>query len=133
MIEMPSAIENKQFKLQHLEEKLKPLGYSIGGNWDYDHGYLDYKINNDRNMYVYLRVPFEAVEGEVGQKGAIVQLGRPFLLAHSYQEDLDDHIMEYNSLMNQFSEPEEKDAKVPQEYFMTGKSLVQELEMTLLF
>ncbi|MEB1807220.1 MAG: YugN-like family protein [Bacillaceae bacterium] len=133
MIELNSAIENKQFKLQHLEEKLKPLGYVIGGNWEYDHGYFDYKINQTVGNYIFLRVPFTAVDGELDQKGVKVELGRPFLLNHDFQESLDDNILEYNSFMNQFSEPENKDAEVPQDMIAHGQSLVQELEATLLF
>ncbi|OLO28629.1 hypothetical protein BTR23_17065 [Alkalihalophilus pseudofirmus] len=133
MIELNSAIENKQFKLQHLEEKLKPLGYIIGGNWDYDHGYFDYKIDADEDKYLYLRVPFKAVDGEIDQKGVKVELGKPFLLNHDYKDDLDDNVMEYNSLMNQFAEPEQKDAPFPKEMVATGQSLIQELEATLLY
>ncbi|MBU8905351.1 YugN-like family protein [Desertibacillus haloalkaliphilus] len=131
MIEMPSNIEQQQFSLHHLEKKLKPLGYDIGGNWDYDHGTFDYKID-DNGSYLFLRIPFYAVKGEVGEKGVIVQLGRPFLLAHEYKSELDDRIMDYNSFMNQFQEPRNKDAVFPNEYIMTGKTLVQELEDTLL-
>ncbi|WP_209125587.1 YugN-like family protein [Alkalihalobacillus sp. BA299] len=133
MIELNSAVENKQFKLQHLEEKLKPLGYVIGGNWDYDHGYFDYKIDATVENYLYLRVPFKAVDGELDQKGVKVELGKPFLLSHAFQESQDDNVMEYNPFMNQFAEPEDKDAQVPQKFIATGQNLVQELEATLLF
>ncbi|WP_216830952.1 YugN-like family protein [Alkalihalobacterium elongatum] len=133
MIQLNSAIENKQFKLQHLEEKLKPLGYVIGGNWDYDHGFFDYKVDQTVGNYVFLRVPFKAVDGELDQKGVKVELGKPFLLNHDFQESLDDNILEYNSFMNQFAEPENKDAEVPQDMITSGQSLVQELEATLLF
>lgn len=131
MIEIPSAIENHQFKLIELENKLKPLGYVIGGNWDYDSACFDYKIDDD-GAYQYLRVPFFAVEGEIGEKGVVVRLGRPFLLAHEYNSGLDDNVMEYNPFFNQFSEPTNKDAEIEPKYVSIGKSLVRELESTLL-
>ncbi len=133
MIALNSQIENKQFKLQFLEEKLKPLGYSIGGNWDYDHGYLDYKIDDDGDSYYFFRLPFQAVKGEIDQKGVIVELGKPFLLAHDYKDDEDDRVMGYNAFMNQFAEPEDKDAEIPPKYMPTAQSLIQELEATLLY
>ena len=40
MYEIPTKIEGKQYSLYKLEEALKPIGYSIGGGWDYDQGYL---------------------------------------------------------------------------------------------
>ncbi len=55
MIEIPSRLEGKQFQLYHLEEQLKPMGYTIGGGWDYDHGYFDYKIADDVGYQVFAR------------------------------------------------------------------------------
>lgn len=132
VVEIPSAIENREFSLIELERKLKPLGYTIGGDWDYDSAFFDYKID-DNGAYQYLRVPIFAVKGEIGSRGAIVRLGRPFLLAHEYRRGLDDQVMGYNALMNQFSEPHDKDAEVEPKYVSIGKSLVKELEATLLF
>jgi len=134
MIPIPSKIEGQTFQLYKLEQELKPLGYTIGGNWDYDHGYLDYKID-DRVGYQFLRVPFEAVDGQLDSQGTTVQLGRPFLLSHKYQEGLDDHIHNEVGAMsasfNQFSEPVDPDASFPEKYIDLGKSLVSELESVL--
>ncbi len=132
MIEMPSQVENQQYKLIDLERKLKPLGYDIGGNWDYDHGYFDYKMD-DVERYLFLRVPFTAVDGELDQKGVIVQLGRPFLLAHQFVSGLDDEVADPNPWVNQFSAPIDKDAPFPEEWIQTGKDLVKELEAVILY
>ena len=105
---MPSTIEGKHFDLYKLEQTLKPIGYSIGGNWDYDHGAFDYKIN-DEVGYQFLRLPFTAVDGQLDARNCTVELGRPFLLSHIYQIGLDDHIGDAGTL-NQFSEPVDKDA-----------------------
>lgn len=131
MIELPSQIENKQFKLVDLEKKLKPLGYDIGGNWDYDHGYFDYKMDGEVS-YLFLRLPFTAIAGELDERGVAVQLGRPFLLAHKYNKGLDDHAEDPNPWVNQFSEPVDKDAQFPQQWVLTGKNLVTELEAVLM-
>jgi len=132
MIEVPSNLENQTFKLIDVEKKLKPIGYVIGGGWEYDHGYFDYKMN-DEGSYLFLRVPFFAVEGEeLDVKGVHVTIGRPFLLAHTYQKGLDDHAEDPNPLFNQFSEPVDPDAEFPDKWIQTGQEYVQELEEILL-
>lgn len=131
MIEVPSQIENQQFTLIDLEKKLKPLGYDIGGNWDYDHGFFDYKID-DEGSYLFLRVPFTAIDKQLDERGVVVQLGQPFLLSHLYNKGLDDHVADPNPLVNQFSEPVDKDAEFPQRWVLTGQKLVAELEAVLL-
>ncbi|MGG5832003.1 YugN family protein, partial [Bacillus pumilus] len=88
MIHVPSRLPGESFSLYHLEETMKPLGYVINGNWDYDHGYFDYKIDN-RDGYTFLRVPFTAEKGQLDQPGVVVKLGDPFLLKHVYQDKLD--------------------------------------------
>jgi hypothetical protein len=128
MIEIPSSVEGKQVDLYKLEQMLKPIGYSIGGNWDYDHGAFDYKIN-DEVGYQFLRLPFSAIDGQLDAHNCRVELGRPFLLSHKYQIGLDDDISA--GTLNQFSEPVDKDASFPEQYIETGKVLVKELESIL--
>jgi hypothetical protein len=131
MIEVPSQLEGHSFNFYRLEQELKPLGYVIGGNWDYDHGYFDYKID-DEVGYQFLRVPFTSVDGQLDSQNTTVQMGRPFLLSHKYQIGLDDHVGGNSPTFNQFSEPQDSDAQFPEKYIDLGKSLVKELEDLLL-
>ncbi|MFT4413010.1 YugN-like family protein [Fredinandcohnia humi] len=133
MIPIPSKLEGQTFQLYKLEQALKPLGYAIGGNWDYDHGYFDYKIAAE-NGYQYLRIPFGAVDGQLDEDGAVVEIARPFLLSHQIQAGTDDDavIGNFSAAINQFQEPEKPDAKFPSKYVDIGKSLVEELEAALL-
>lgn len=131
MIEVPSKIENHKFVLYDLEKKLKPIGYKIGGNWDYDHGSFDYKMSNE-DGYQYFRVPFTAVDGELEQKGVVVQVGTPFVLSHKYQEDTDNVTEPYNAMFNQFAEPVDQDAEVPRSSVEMAERLNTELEEILL-
>lgn len=133
MNEIPSKLEGMQFDLYKLELALKPLGYSIGGNWDYDHGYFDYKIN-DEEGYQFVRLPFRAIEGQLDSAECKVELGRPFVLSHQYQEGLDDHAMigNFSASINQFTEPVDKDAALSEDSVHIGNSIVQQLEETLL-
>ncbi len=135
MIELPSKVEGKQFDLFELEQKLKPIGYTIGGNWDYDHGAFDYKINGSEDGgYQFIRLPFQAVDGQLDDNNCTVKLGRPFLLSHVFEANLDDEASTgtFSGTFNQFQEPVDKDASFPQQYIEEGKALAQELEMLLL-
>ncbi|RBW71350.1 YugN-like family protein [Bacillus taeanensis] len=133
MIAIESKVTGLQRQLQELEEKLKPLGYDIGSNWDYDHGYFDYKMA-DTGSYLFLRVPFTAVDGQLDKNGAVVELKEPFLLSHKYNRGLDDHVDVSNvtASIDQFSEPVDKDATFPKEWIDNGQALVKELEDVLL-
>lgn len=132
MIEIPSKIEGQSFDLYDLEQKLKPIGYSIGGSWEYDHGSFDYKIDSEVG-YQFLRVPFKAIDGQLDSHNTTVQIGTPYLLAHKYQIGLDDHANNgnFSASFNQFQEPQDKDASIPEEYIDKGKALVRELEVIL--
>ncbi|MCY8839597.1 YugN-like family protein [Bacillus atrophaeus] len=133
MITIPSAIEGESFSLHDLEQIMKPLGYVISGGWEYDHCFFDYKID-DKDGYLFLRVPAEAKQGQLDESGAAVRMGTPFLLRHVYQAELDDHAGsgQFQSMFNQFSEPERRDADIDQAYMDIGISLVKELEDVLL-
>ncbi|MDQ0206559.1 YugN family protein [Alkalicoccobacillus murimartini] len=137
MIPLQSTISGETFKFDSLEDHLKSLGYTIGSNWEYDHGFFDYLIDQ-ASGYTVLRLPFHTKYGELGQKGTTVTLDTPFLLAHKYQEDLDDYTssgsvpVQVSSVVNQFSEPTEKDAKVNEKYLPIAENLIKEVESVLL-
>ncbi|MBY6035030.1 YugN-like family protein [Fictibacillus nanhaiensis] len=128
-----SKLENELIALNEAEDVLKSMGFSYGGNWDYDHGYFDYKLD-DEVGYTFLRVPFEAVEGELDKKDTVIKFGEPFLLAHKYQVGLDDYASTGNlsGSVNQFSEPQDPDASVDKKWINIGKELVNKVEHALL-
>lgn len=131
VIRIQSTIEGNDFSLHKLEQLLKPQGYVIGGNWDYDKGFFDYKMADD-DGYQFLRIPFEAVEGELDKRGTIVRLGTPFVLSHVYQRGIDDATSgNLSATVNQFSEPEDPDGQVADKYVSEGRKLVKELESIL--
>ncbi|SDI81204.1 YugN family protein [Natribacillus halophilus] len=132
MLELRSQISGLEMPLQQLGQKLEPLGYDIGGGWEYDHGYMDYQMADDHG-YQFLRIPFSATVGEVGSGNATVVLGTPFLLSHRFEAGIDHGgITAYSALWNQFSSPEEKDGHIDQKYVREGVMLVRELEQALL-
>lgn len=78
MLELQSRISGVELSLSELEKKIEPLGFSMGGNWEYDHGYMDYQMDDDGQGYTFLRIPFSAVVGEIGSGHAEVVIGTPF-------------------------------------------------------
>ncbi|UFT98194.1 YugN-like family protein [Radiobacillus kanasensis] len=132
MIPIASSLENKVFSLYELEKQLKPLGYVVGGNWDYDEGCFDYQMA-DQGGYEYLRIPFKVESGMLDAPGATVRLGSPFVLAHIYQGGVENHADNgaLQGMVNQFQSPVDPDAKVPDKYVNRGKKLVQQLEHLL--
>lgn len=130
LIPIHSRLEGQTFALFKLEEILKPLGYTIGGNWDYEKGCFDYKIDEE-NGYQFLRLPFTAVEGELDVNGVIVRLDTPYLLSHVYQDELDDEVNTFTaglSSFDQFAEPKDADGDMQAKYIDIGKAIVRELE-----
>jgi hypothetical protein len=128
-----SKLENEVIPLNEAEDILKQMGFSYGGNWDYDHGFFDYKLD-DEVGYTFLRIPFKAVEGELDTKYTMVMMGEPFLLAHKYQVGLDDHAGagSLSGSMNQFSEPQDPDASIDKKWIPIAKELVKKAETELL-
>lgn len=130
LIPIQSNLEGRTYALYKLEEVMKPLGYSIGGNWDYDKGCFDYKIDEE-DGYQFLRVPFTVVDGELDVPGVVVRLETPYILSHVYQDELDDNVNTLTagtSGMDQFAEPKDPDAEVKRKYINVGKVLMRELE-----
>ncbi|MDR7074268.1 YugN-like family protein [Fictibacillus barbaricus] len=128
-----SKIENEYIALNEAEDALKSLGFSYGGNWDYDHGYFDYKLD-DEVGYTFLRIPFKAVEGELDKRNTVIQIGEPFLLAHKYQIGLDDNVGagSVSGSFNQFSEPQDPDASIDKKWIDIAKEIVQKVEAELM-
>ncbi|ABS23713.1 YugN-like family protein [Bacillus cytotoxicus] len=134
MIPIQSDLEGRLYALYQLEETLKPLGYNIGGNWEYDKGCFDYKLDEE-DGYQFLRLPFTAVEGELDVPGVVVRLGTPYLLSHVYQDELDDQVNMFaagTSGLDQFAEPKDADGHIKRKYIEIGKAFVQEIERHLI-
>ncbi|MFD1040192.1 YugN family protein [Virgibacillus byunsanensis] len=133
MVPLDSEIEDKIYSLYVLEEKLKPEGFVIGSNWDYEKGFFDLKIDN-KGIYYFLRIPFYAVAGSLDYPGVTVRLEKPFLLAHQYEKGYDEEGIggALRGSIDQFQSPTDPDANVPDEYINIGKKLMQKVENLIL-
>ncbi len=132
MYELNSTIENKVFSYQLVKGIVEKEGYALGGAWEYDHGYFDYKLAND-DGYHFLRVPFHSLKGEIENENAVIQMDKPYILTHRYQDDVDAYAESsvIQASFNQFQTPVEKDADIPSVYIDKGKVVLNNLEVLL--
>jgi hypothetical protein len=133
MIALQSSIDGKELTVGELKEKLEPMGFTVNGNWEYDHAYFDYKLNDDHGDQQYVRIPIQSSGGPMDNEETIVQIGTPFLLDHQFETDVDEegNIGNLSASLNQFKAPADKDAPFPEEYVERGKSLISKAEQAL--
>lgn len=133
MIHIQSNLEGKELSVGELKKKLGPIGFTINGNWEYDHAFFDYKMNDDHGDQQYIRIPFQSTGGSLDEDGTLVQLGTPFLLDHQFETEVDDegNVGALSGSFNQFKEPADKDAPFPKEYVERGRSLVSKAEQAI--
>ncbi|MDP5275177.1 YugN family protein [Chengkuizengella axinellae] len=135
MKQIKSEIENKEDLFSNLYKGLKTLDFSLGANWDYEHGYFDRAL--DEKSQVWLRIPFQVtsgqLDGEIMNQSTMIQLGTPFALKHVYNEGTDPnaHMQVYASLINQFQTPLDKDAELEQEWIAKAEELIKKVELQI--
>jgi hypothetical protein len=132
MIPITSEVENHIDGFVNLHDYFGGFEFTLGGNWEYDHGYFDRSLDEDHK--VWLRIPFEVTSGTMDgitdESDAIIKLGTPFVLKHIYNEGLDPEAVPnvYGSLINQFQEPIDADADVEIHWVEQAKHILQEVE-----
>ncbi len=130
MLEISSPIEGKQVVYGDIQKHLEKEGFVLGDNWEYDAGFLDSVLNQKYDSTLFLRIPFEVVQGELDDANAVLQMGRPFLLKHVVQTGYsegntenptyDPYQMGY--LVNQFQEPKKLDAEIENEDYWVSEA-----------
>ena len=132
MIAISSELENYKDQFVKLNDSLEEFGFSLGGNWDYEQGCFDRYL--DEAHKVWLRIPFLVTSGSLDglsdSTNAVVQLGKPFVLKHLYNDGLDQEAAPnvYASLVNQFQEPIDKDAKVEDKWLEQAAAIIKTVE-----
>lgn len=131
MIELNSALSGVRMEKSVVEDFLKPRGFTIGGGWDYDHGYFDF-VFRKKPHYDVLRIPVAVKDGDFEQPSALLEIGKPIVLRHKYQtgieEEKDATIGLGAGPLNQFQKPIEKDAEVDHQLVDSGMQLINLLE-----
>ncbi len=114
MIQLDTDIEGKQMHFGQAQKDLKEFGLFIGGNWEYDSGMFDGIVHRDGGETIYIRLPFQVINGELDHSNALIEFEKPFIIKHVVNVGLD---KDENSLLTvagfaQFQEPKDKDGYI---------------------
>lgn len=127
-----STLEQVQESFDKVRDQLQKFNFSLGGNWDYDHGYFDRYL--DEAHKVWLRIPFQVItgriDGDTASTDAVVEVGAPFVLKHVYNEGLDYEAdaETYGALINQFQTPLDADAAVENKWVQEAEEVLKKVE-----
>ncbi|WP_409291305.1 YugN family protein [Peribacillus sp. SCS-37] len=132
MIKIDSPIDGKQLPLSTLKKALEPIGFVVGGGWEYDHAHLDYMMGDLHGDQQYLRIPLQSMGDSLEDDRAAVMIGTPFLLDHQFKTEVDDEGDAGAATgLNQFKSPENKDAPFPEEFKEEAMAIMQKVEEAL--
>jgi hypothetical protein len=132
MIPLESGLTNHEEAFDQVSHYLHEFDFTLGGNWDYDHGYFDRSL--DEAHKVWLRIPFEvthgALDGDAESTDAIVCIGTPFVLKHIYNDGLDGEaqVHAFGGLIDQFQEPINKDAPIEDKWVAKAEEMLGKVE-----
>lgn len=132
MIGIESTLENLEAGFSSLYSKLEQSDFTLGSNWEYDHGYFDRYLDVEHKVWV--RIPFQVTsgtfDGDSAASDAVIRLGAPFVLKHVYNEGLDPHAdaSVTKALVDQFQSPVEMDAPVEAMWVAKAQELLAQTE-----
>ncbi|REE56343.1 YugN-like protein [Paenibacillus taihuensis] len=136
MIPLDTKLEASEKEFAEVRDMLEQHQFSVGGNWDYDHGYFDRYLDDEHK--VWLRMPFNVINGNIDSDtqdlDAKIRMGKPFVLKHVYNEGLDKeaHPRTFGSLVDQFQEPLDPDGEVESKWVTEAKKVLDQVEEKLL-
>src|SRR5690625_3192730 len=114
MIHLETDMEGKRMYFGQAQDNLKEFGISMGSNWDYDRGIFDGIMHREGGETIYIRLPFQVIEGELDRRDAFIEFQKPFVIKHVVNLGLD---KDSNSLLtvaglSQFQEPLDRDGHI---------------------
>ncbi|GKV63969.1 MULTISPECIES: YugN family protein [unclassified Sporosarcina] len=114
MIELKTTMPGKKALFGDACKVLAEHGVIIGGNWDFDRGNFDTVLKQDGGESVYLRLPFDVVDGVMDEDSAMISFGTPFIIKHVVNIGLDDDDSPVLAAagLDQFQTPHDKDAPI---------------------
>ncbi|MBP1993463.1 YugN family protein [Paenibacillus eucommiae] len=132
MIALTSKLEQVREPFDTVRDHLYEDEFTLGGNWEYDHGYFDRYL--DEAHKVWLRIPFQVItgrlDGDSDATDATIEIGAPFVLKHVYNEGLDKEAEPkvLGALIDQFQTPVDSDAKVEDHWVEEAVKVLNEVE-----
>lgn len=114
MIHLETDMEGKRMSFGEAQVLLKEFGISLGSSWDYDKGIFDGTMHRDGGETIYIRLPFQVVEGMLDRRDAFIEFEKPFIIKHVVNVGLD---KDENSLLtatglSQFQKPLDRDGYI---------------------
>lgn len=105
----------------------------MAGGWEYDHGFFDYQLQQEKT-YFFLRIPFTAEVGQLDEQGVEVRVGQPYILGHQFQTGIDEEGQtgNFSASINQFQDPVDQDTSVPERFVEAGRNVLESAEKALL-
>ncbi len=132
MRELDSSLTSQVHDYGVSRQLLSERGFTLGGNWDYDHGSFDCAL--DEANLVWLRLPFEVTAGRLDSEAepmdTEIRFGCPYVLKHVYNEGLDDSARAgtVGGLINQFSAPVDPDDDIESAWVDKARRKLDEVE-----
>lgn len=114
MINLETDMEGQKMHFGYAEKKLKKWGFCLGGNWEYDFGQFDGILNREGGETIYLRLPFQVIEGELDKRDALIEFQTPYVIKHVVNTGIDrskDSLLTTVGL-SQFQKPLDTDGKI---------------------
>ena len=128
-------MDSYQNTFQTINQALQQEDFSLGGGYTYEHGYFDKPLDPEEHVYrYYLRIPAEALEGDLDHPKTTIRLGQPFIIKHEVLTDNDPSgdIGLASALVNQFQTPiPAEDHPIDEKYIERGKQAIQIAEQRL--
>lgn len=115
MIKLNSALEGKRTTFGSARSIFHSYGCSFCSNFEYDQGKFDTILWREGSETIYLRVPFNVLDGMLDHANASIQFGTPFVIKHVVNLGLDydeNSFVTATSGLAQFQEPLDKDAHI---------------------
>ncbi|WP_174612863.1 YugN family protein [Virgibacillus ihumii] len=114
MIDLETPLKGKRTYFRNILKPSKKLGYCLGDCWDYHKGCLDSLLWREGGESIYLRMPFNVLEGELDRPNAYIQFDKPYVIKHVVNTGLDKNASALGAAsgFSQFQKPLDKDGLI---------------------
>ncbi|RKQ29065.1 YugN family protein [Oceanobacillus halophilus] len=131
MLKLHTELEGQQGYFGDISKKLKSMGLTLCGSWEYDGAFFDALLWRENGESIYLRIPFHVLDGELDRPDAYIEFRTPFVIKHVVNFGLD---KDENSLLsatgfNQFQKPLDPDGKIHDKSYWekTGEQVIEQV------
>lgn len=133
-MKLSSEISGTEAQLAQLQTTLEQAGFGLGGGWDYQHGYYDCPLDEQRT--VFLRLPFHVKSGRLDEHvggDVLIEWGAPFVLHHQFEDGTDStaRLNVMGALVDQFQRPKNPDGALSESMIVEAKRRLAHIEQLL--